>query len=127
MNAFRRGAVRIALGASLITTSVPTLGQTVSNEVKPFRYVVRSGDAASRLARRWATPQSLIARPGHVLKVGEVITIPLLARVKIRRGDTLSSLGQKYGISIETLAKFNGVPPPYRVRRGRTIMVPALK
>ena len=127
MNVSKRDALWIALGALLLATSVPILGQTPSNEVKPFRYVVRSGDAASRLAKRWAIPQALIAKPDHVLKVGDVITIPLAARVKVQRGDTLSGLSQKYSVSIETLAKFNRVSPPYRVRAGRTIMVPALK
>jgi LysM repeat protein len=127
MNAFSRAALRIAFGALLLPDSIPTFGQTASNEAKPFRYVVRSGDAASRLAKRWAIPQSLIANPDHVLKVGEVITIPLRARVRIQRGDTLSGLSQKYSVPIETLAKFNRVPPPYHVRAGQSIMVPALK
>jgi spore germination protein len=86
---------------------------------------VRTGDTPSTLASRWGLPQSFIARSGHVLKVGEVITIPLAARVKIQRGDSLSSLSKKYGVPVETLAKFNRIPPPYRVRAGRTIMVPA--
>jgi LysM repeat protein len=95
--------------------------------IEPFRYTVHTGDSASKLAQRWGVPESLIVKPGHVLKVGEVVTIPIVARVKIARGQTLSAISHKYKISIESLAKFNRIPPPYRVRSGKVILVPALE
>src|SRR5258708_7071558 len=98
-----------------------------SREVKPFHYTVRTGDTPSELDERLGIPASLVAAPGHTIRVGEVLTIPLAARVKIHRGDTLSALGQKYGVTVETLAKFNRVVPPYKIRSGRTILVPAVK
>lgn len=127
MAATRRVWAWVALSACVFLSEAVADDQAAQSRVKAFRYVVRTGDTPSQLAQRWGLPQPIIATPGRVLRVGEVITVPLLARTKVRRGESLSALSQKYGVSVETLAKFNRVPPPYRVKTGQVIMVPALK
>jgi len=97
------------------------------SSVKPYHYTVRTGDTASQLAQRWGLPESMITKPGQPLKIGDVITIPLIARTKVRRGGTLSELGVRYGLPVETIAKFNRIPAPYHVRAGRVLLIPATK
>ena len=92
--------------------------------VKPFRYIVKTGDTPSGLAAKWGIPASMIASEGETLHAGAVVTIPLRERRKILRGDALWDLSKHYGIPVETLAKFNSLPPPYILKRGRTLMVP---
>jgi LysM repeat protein len=127
MTAQRRVWAAIMLRTLVIFLSLGSICAQPNHETKPFRYVVRTGDSTSRLSARWGLPQSLISKPGRVLKVGEIISIPLAARTRVQRGGSLSALSTQYAVSVETLAKFNRVPPPYRVRAGKVIMVPALK
>ena len=127
MTVFWRLWTFAALCSVFCSGGVAASEQTPASAVKPFRYIVRTGDSPSRLAHRWGIPQSLISKRDHVLKTGEVVTIPLAARVTVRRGGSLSEVSQKYGVSVEMLAKFNRLRPPYHVRAGKVIMVPALK
>ena len=118
----------LALSASLLLVSaVHADDKPSAGKIKPFHYTIKTGDTASKLAQRWGLPESLIAKPSQMLKIGDVITIPLAARERVRRGASLSVIGQKYGVTVETLAKFNHVPPPYNIKSGKVILVPALK
>lgn len=97
-----------------------------SRGVKPFRYVVKTGDTPSGLAAKWGVPATMIAREGQTLRAGDVVAIPLSERRRIRRGDALWDLSKHYGIPLETLAKFNNLAAPYVLRRGRILMIPEL-
>ena len=121
--------IRVVYALVCIVAASALLARTARAEpgVEPFHYTVRTGDTVLRLAQGWGLPESLVAKPGHVLKIGDVITIPLVARVKAGRGQTLSAISHKYRIKVESLAKFNRIEPPYHVRSGQTILVPALK
>ena len=128
MVAQRRCCARMSLSVSFLFFVVCGIAWAdPAPTVKPFRYIVRTGDTPSRLASRWGLPQSLVSKSGQVLKIGETLSIPLVAREKISRGGSLSVLSGKYGVSVEMLAKFNRLKAPYRVRAGRVIMVPKLK
>jgi len=94
------------------------------NAIKPFHYVVRTGDTPSGLAHRWGIPQSAFSKPAMKLKVGQTITIPLQARIRVQSGTSLSGLSQKYHRSVEALAKFNHIPPPYYLKEGQTVLIP---
>ncbi len=47
------------------------------------------------------------------------------SRHRVRRGETLASLADQYGVSAEALAQLNGLRPRARLRVGRYIRVPA--
>jgi hypothetical protein len=96
-------------------------------QVQPFRYVIKTGDTPSGLAGRWGLPVVMIARKGETLRVGGVLTIPLKARRTIGNRDSLWDLSRHYGVSIETLAKFNSIVPPYTLVRGHVLLVPKLR
>ena len=42
----------------------------------------------------------------------------------IQPGDTLSGIAQKYGTTVNALAKLNGISDPDKIYAGRTIRVP---
>ena len=42
----------------------------------------------------------------------------------VRPGDTLSAIAQRYGLMLSTLARANGIPPPYLIRVGQRLAVP---
>jgi len=46
------------------------------------------------------------------------------SRYKIRSGDTLAGIAQRYGVSASTLAKANGISTNAKLRAGRTLEVP---
>lgn len=44
---------------------------------------------------------------------------------KISRGETLFTISQKVGVPTETLAQLNDIKPPFALKAGQTIKVPA--
>lgn len=98
-------------------------------------YVVRSGDTLSGVAARfgttWQALQRLngIANP-NVLRVGQVLRVsgapaPVVAvsYYTLKRGDTLSSLSARFGVSVSRLQALNGIRDANRVYAGQKIRV----
>ena len=44
---------------------------------------------------------------------------------KIRQGDTLSEIAQRFGTTVDDLARHNNIADPNRIRAGQTIEIPA--
>jgi murein DD-endopeptidase MepM/ murein hydrolase activator NlpD len=42
----------------------------------------------------------------------------------VQRGDTLASIGRRYGIDYPTLARLNGIGPPYTIHPGQRLRLP---
>ena len=51
-------------------------------------------------------------------------TVPQYITYVIQPGDTLSGIAQKYGTTVNALAKLNGISDPDKIYAGRTIRVP---
>jgi LysM repeat protein len=117
------GALALVLLSPLSSWELRAENKPTETETQ-FRYVVRTGDTSSRLAKRWGIAESVFCKPGEKLKVGQTVTIPLAARVRVPTGSSLSALSHKYHHSVETLARFNQIPPPYTLRAGQTILIP---
>ena len=45
--------------------------------------------------------------------------------VVVQPGDTLYSIGRRYGVHVSNLARLNRIPPPYNIRLGQRIQIPA--
>lgn len=107
-------------------------------------YIVKRGDTLSHIAQRYrgvsarqlqawngiSRPRSL--RPGQRLKVfaapaarkvaapaAKPVENPVLYTVK--RGDTLSQIGWRYGVSVKQLQTWNGISRPRDLRSGQTL------
>jgi LysM repeat protein len=108
----------------------PTPSTTVSC---PVLYVVRSGDTAFSIARRFgialddlATANSL--SPAFDIAIGQLLIIPDVpgptgsAHV-VQAGDTLYSIARRYNVSVETLAAVNQLPHPWHVSPDQTLWI----
>ncbi len=85
--------------------------------------------------RRWFTPPNY---PNYELKVPVGTAKRLLANLakikpskrlaflkhRIRRGETISHIARRYGISARELMRFNRIRNPRRIRAGKIIVVP---
>ena len=107
-------------------------------------YIVQRGDTLSHIAQRYrgvsarqlqawngiSRPKSL--QPGQRLKVfaapavqkvaataAKPVENPVLYTVK--RGDTLSQIGRRHGVSVEQLQTWNGISRPRDLRAGQTL------
>src|SRR5690349_5561126 len=71
-------------------------------------------------AEKW-TPDMLMAKvPGSELFAGQVIA----RSHRVRRGETLAAIAQRYGLSASRLAELNGLSTSASLRSGRTLNLP---
>ncbi len=91
----------------------------------------RAGVSVGALAREngIANPNRVMA--GRVLRLPETGAAPApaaapgAARHRVRPGETLSAIAARYGISVGTLARLNGLADPQRIIAGRVLRLPA--
>ena len=92
---------------------------------RPAYHTVRRGDTLSGLAQRYGTSVAELRRLNgmskkSVLQAGRKLKLPAVAVKQpspvrrpayhtVRRGDTLSGLAQRYGISVTRLCRLNGI------------------
>lgn len=50
---------------------------------------------------------------------------PTFTDYTVSRGETLFTISQKFGVPTETLAQLNDIRPPFTVKAGEVIKVPA--
>ncbi|MDH3603831.1 MAG: LysM peptidoglycan-binding domain-containing protein, partial [Candidatus Tectomicrobia bacterium] len=105
-----------------------------TDQLDPVTIRVRSGETLSHLARRLGTTTSALAqanglRQPYRIRVGQRIRVPYqLAtnpRYRVRTGETLSTIAERVVMSQAVLAKMNNLKPPYRLRAGQMLRVPA--
>lgn len=106
----------------------------------PSVHVVQAGENLYRIALRYGVSyQALaaangIANPNHIY-VGQRLTIPGGATPSpqpspsgqtytVRRGDTLSAIALRYGVSMWALARANGISNPSFIYVGQVLRIP---
>lgn len=103
----------------------------------PLYHIVESGQTLGAIARRYGTSVAVIEKmnrisrsqaiyPGDKLKVprGLVKKERAPRTHQVRRGDTLSGLAVKYGVSIRDIANANGMGSKQTIRTGETLNIP---
>ena len=134
---------RIYVGQRL---AIPT-GDAASSTTAPAGvHVVRRGENLFRIALRYGvTYQAIaaangIANPNHIY-VGQRLAIPGRGSTSapppqapssgqaytVRRGDTLSAIALRFGVSAWTLAQVNGIRSPSLIYVGQVLRVPSGK
>ena len=97
-------------------------------------YVVRKGDTLSGIAGRFGTSPSAIAsannlRNPNLVVAGQALQIPVRLTMtsthRVVAGETLSSIAQRYGTSIGTLARYNHLGNRNLIVAGATLKVPS--
>jgi LysM repeat protein len=142
-----RTATRTATPAA---TNTPGPGPTATRTVAPqptataspsgctANYTVHFGDTLSAIARRFGvtvaalTAANGIANPNWI-RVGQVLCIPgggtpppppPSCTYIVKAGDTLFGIAIRYGTTVQTLARLNGILNPSWIRSGQRLVVP---
>ena len=99
-----------------------------------FYYTIRPGDTLYSIAKRFGTEVMVLARLNGIpepdeIRAGETIRIPAYSAgsavdiVIVRKGDTLFSIGKKYGKTAHELAQMNSIPDPDVIYPGQILIV----
>jgi LysM repeat protein/predicted Zn-dependent peptidase len=107
---------------------------------EPMRlfHIVNKGETLSSIATKYATTVAVITKmnnikqtqtlyPGDKLRVprGKAPQAEKKPRVHVvRRGDTMSGLALKYGVSVRDIADANGMGAKLIIRTGETLQIP---
>ncbi len=104
----------------------------------PRYHVVSAGESLGRIAAQNGTTVAVIAKmngidpkkpifPGQKLRVPRGKASPQVKLVshKVKRGDTLSGLSHRYGVSVEQIAAVNGISKDRAIFVGQEIRIPA--
>src|SRR5579871_1754106 len=102
---------------------------------------VQPGDTLSSLARTYRVTAKSILAANHIdndeLATGEKVVIPLapgkhpvsdatyarrIARYRVRKGDTIESVAENFGISAQMLRRWNGLPKNTDSLHGRKVL-----
>jgi LysM repeat protein len=110
-------------------TATPTPTATAC----PTLYVVRSGDTAFSISRRFGVSLDALATANTLpssynIKIGQLLTIPDVpgptgTNHVVQANETLYSIARRYGTSVETLAAINRLPHPWQVHLGQTLLI----
>ena len=134
--------------AAQVLASIPPADRR-TEQVGNRYHVVKRGETLSRIARRYGVSQRVLARanglhnPSH-LPIGRRLRIPGAVEVavatdsaarkppprraattyRVRKGDTLSGIARRHGISTARLAAANGLSARSHVRIGQSLDIP---
>lgn len=102
-----------------------------------MRYRVRRGDALSTIASRFGVSSRSLAAANsisnrHMIRVGQVLSIPSGGRAvtrptkyRVRRGDSLSTIASRFGVTARSLAAANSISNRNLIRAGQVLSIPA--
>ncbi|MBN2170558.1 MAG: N-acetylmuramoyl-L-alanine amidase [Candidatus Krumholzibacteriota bacterium] len=117
-------ADRLAVGQRLVVVADATPA--------PREHTVRRGETLSGIAQRYGLETADLARLNDIrrhnrLLVGQTLRLrpeaPQRIEHVVRRGETLSEIAQRYGLSVRDLASDNGLSRPDRLRVGQRLVV----
>jgi murein DD-endopeptidase MepM/ murein hydrolase activator NlpD len=131
-----RSATALALAVLVWTALSPSTA--AANEQA---YRIQPGDTLSGLAQRFGTTTSELASRNqlanrHRIVAGRTLTVPAPAPAPalapaaagaahvLRPGESLSVLAQRFGTTVDAIARLNGVTNPHRVMAGRRLLIP---
>jgi LysM repeat protein len=116
------------------TPAPSTQASTTSSPSPGSEYTVRQGDTLYAIGQRsgiyWQTiaTHNGIGYP-YTIYVGQVLSLPSGSssqsdpKYTVHAGDSLYSIGQKYGVTWQQIAQWNGVSSPYLIRPGEVLSV----
>lgn len=105
-------------------------------------YVVKRGDTLSAIARRFRTTVADLAKANRIVNPnrifrGQVLIVPCDPPAAtgqadppthqvhtVRRGETLTQIARRYGTTVQTLRRLNGLGAGSRLRAGQQILIP---
>lgn len=124
----RLSTTNIYVGQALF---IPSAG---SGMLYPLVHIVQRGDTLSRLARRYGTTVAALSAVNNLnstrIFVGQRLIIPVAVEPEtpflthiVQRGDTLSRLARRYGVTVATIQNANGLTSD-RIFVGQRLLIP---
>ncbi len=110
-------------------------GPASTEESGPIEYVVQEGDTLFSIARRFGVDMEELARANNItdpstIYVGQRLIIPG-ARITpardlyyVQPGDTLTSIAQRFGVSLQALMEANNISDPDEIYAGQVLRIP---
>ncbi len=134
-------AAKLAVAKSIVTSSRQLVRMQDSDTQK---YRVRRGDTLGRIAQKFETRVSTLRRLNglgrrSMIRAGKTLLVPRKAsidipspsvtttadgRYRIRRGDNLSSIADKFGVRLSDLKRENGLGRRSIIRAGAYLKIP---
>ena len=100
-------------------------------------YIVKQGDNLCDIAKKYNTTANMVARYNglidtDILEMDKILRIPVSTipnmstsmDYTIQSGDTLAKIAEKYGTTVEALAKLNGITDIDEIWAGNVIKIP---
>jgi LysM repeat protein len=120
------------------TANGPGTPAVASKSPTKIRHRVSRGQTLSDIAKRYGTTVGTLKRHNGIrdsrrLRAGQVIVVASANTSaddagfiwhRVRRGQTLSHIAKKYGTSVSTLKRHNGIRDARRLRVRQVIKVP---
>ncbi len=97
------------------------------------RITVRSGDTLYNLSKKYGVPVTSIKAANQLdrnnIRTGQVLLIPAKGYAggdvyRVRSGDTIHSIAQRYGVSASELAAYNRLSNPRNLKVGQLLRMP---
>jgi LysM repeat protein len=119
-----------ALGVLVITSeAIVPVDETATS------YTVRAGDTLSAIALRYGvTVEAIMQANGlsnaNLIYAGQVLTLPRVDTATgeqtytVQRGDYLSVIARRYGVTLEELTAANGLANPNLISEGQVLTIP---
>ena len=107
-----------------------------ANGIKPSHYVVKRGDSLSEIAQQFNVSLAELKAANNLrdntIRIGQSLAIPGAGLVvasapsehRIARGETLSGIAQRYGVSLGNLRRENSISGD-RIMVGQVLKIPA--
>lgn len=129
------GGTALANSLRASPAPVPQLDQVASERSDgALMHVVKRGDTLSHIGEAYgvSVAQLLAWNPslrGAVLGIGDRVAVdPRSARTRhyrVRNGDTLGQIAERFDVRLADLASANSLRAPYRLRVGHELVIPA--
>lgn len=125
------------------TLTIPGVGATT----EPGKYTVRRGDALSDIAKKFSVSVNDLKTANNIrnadqIKIGQVLNIPVKSSstataapapttstetttYKVQRGDALSDIAKRFGISVKAIEDANNIRNANRISIGQVLTIPA--
>jgi membrane-bound lytic murein transglycosylase D len=123
--------------------SIPGAPRTVVPQTESLvRHQVRSGESLSAIAARYGSSADAIAKANNLarqnlIRAGQWLRIPVAggqqraaapssppAQHRVQRGESLSVIAARYGLSVNAIAQTNHLSPNHLIREGQVLALP---
>jgi lysozyme len=129
---FRKITITL-LALTVLVTAFGASAQSATSTVCTQSHTVARGETLYRISRRYGTTVATLQSINGIANANRISTGQVLCVQQatvgnttyvVQRGDRLSRIAQRYGISMSVLAQVNGISDPNRIYAGQVLVIP---